>query len=132
LQYKVTQKNGTERAFTPGNYEDNKEPWIYVDIVDGTPLYSSLHKFDSGTGWPSFWKWIDDNMLAYKEDNSLFSKRTEVRSKIADSHLWHIFLDGPADKWGIRHCINGASLKFIPVDELEEKGYWEYVEMFET
>ena len=132
LQYKVTQENGTERAFTEGNYEDNKEPGIYVDIVDGTPLYSSLHKYDSGTGWPSFWQWIDDNMLVYKEDNSLFTKRTEVRSKTADSHLGHIFPDGPADKWGQRHCINGASLKFIPVADLESEWYWKYSEMFQS
>ena len=132
LQYKVTQEDATERAYTPGNYEDNKEPWIYVDVVDGTPLYSSLHKYDSGTGWPSFWEWIDDDMLVYKEDNSLFSARTELRSKIADSHLWHIFTDGPADKWGLRHCINGASLKFIPVADLESEWYWEYMKDFEA
>lgn len=131
LQYRVTQEDGTERAFTEGNYHDNKEAWIYVDIVDGTPLYSSLHKYDSWTGWPSFWQWIDDDMLVYKEDNSFFSKRTEVRSKIADSHLGHIFPDGPSDKWWIRHCINGASLEFIPVDQLEARWYAEYLESFE-
>ena len=131
LQYKVTQKNGTERAFTEWNYHDNTKPWIYVDIVDGTPLYSSIHKYDSGTWWPSFWKSLDDENIYFKEDNSLFSKRTEVRSSQADSHLGHIFPDWPSDKWGMRHCINWASLRFIPYEELESSWYWEYVSLFE-
>lgn len=130
LQYKVTQKNGTERAFSDWNYHDNKKAWIYVDVVDGTALYSSTHKYDSGTWWPSFWRSLDESHLVYKEDNSLFSKRTEVRSKNADSHLGHIFTDGPSDKWGVRHCINGASLLFIPEDKLEEYWYWKYAELF--
>ncbi len=130
LQYRVTQQDGTERAFTEWNYHDSKEAWIYVDIVDGTPLYSSTHKYDSGTGWPSFWQSINDENIFYKEDNSFFSKRTEVRSTQADSHLGHVFPDGPRDKWGIRHCINWASLEFIPYEELENRGYWEYISLF--
>jgi len=130
LQYKVTQQEGTEPAFH-NEYWDNKEAWIYVDIVDGTPLYSSLDKFDSGTGWPSFTKWIDENNLTTHIDTRFFMTRTEVRSKHADSHLGHIFNDAPAELGWIRHCINSASLRFIPVDKLEEEGYEDYVEMFE-
>ncbi len=130
LQYKVTQKNGTERAFSEGNYHDNKQAWIYLDIIDGTPLYASIHKYDSGTWWPSFWKAIDDDKLVYREDNSLFSKRIELRSKKSDSHLGHIFPDGPQDKWGMRHCINGASLYFVSYDDLEETWYGEYKRLF--
>ena len=125
----VTQEDGTEPAFD-NKYWDNKEPWIYVDIVDGTPLYSSLDKFDSGTGWPSFTKWIDEANLTTHIDTRFFMTRTEVRSKHADSHLGHIFNDAPPELGWIRHCINSASLRFISVDSLEEEGYWEYVEMF--
>ena len=130
LQYKVTQEDGTEPAFN-NKYWDNKEPWIYVDIVDGTPLYSSLDKFDSGTGWPSFTKWIDESLLTTHVDTRFFMTRTEVRSTKADSHLGHIFNDAPAELWGIRHCINSASLRFIPVDDLQEEGLEEYLELFQ-
>lgn len=131
LQYKVTQKNGTERAFSDGNYHDNKEPGIYIDIVDGTPLYSSTHKYDSGTWWPSFWRSIDDENIFFQEDNSFFSKRIEVRSKKANSHLGHIFQDGPKEKWWMRHCINGASLYFIHKDDFDTYWYWEYKKLFQ-
>jgi len=130
LQYKVTQEEGTEPAFD-NEYWDNKESWIYVDIVDGTPLYSSLDKFDSGTGWPSFTKWIDEDNLTTHIDTRFFMTRTEVRSKKADSHLGHIFNDAPAELGWIRHCINSAALKFIPVDQLEAEWYGEYMEMFQ-
>lgn len=129
LQYKVTQEEGTEPAFN-NEYWDNKEPWIYVDIVDGTPLYSSLDKFDSGTGWPSFTKWISEENFTIHTDTRFFLTRTEVRSAKADSHLGHIFNDAPPELWWIRHCINSAALRFIPVDQLEDEGYWEYVDMF--
>lgn len=129
LQYKVTQEMWTERSFD-NEYWDNKEAGIYVDIVDGTPLYSSIDKFDSGTGWPSFTKWISEDNFTIHTDTRFFLTRTEVRSASADSHLGHIFNDAPAELWGIRHCINSAALKFIPVDKLIEEGYEEYVEMF--
>lgn len=130
LQYKVTQEEGTEPAFN-NEYWDNKEAGIYVDIIDGTPLYSSLDKFDSGTGWPSFTKGIDERNLTTHTDTRYFMTRTEVRSAKADSHLGHIFNDAPSELWGIRHCINSAALRFIPVEELENEGYDEYVEMFQ-
>ncbi len=129
LQYKVTQKEGTERAFTQGNYQDNKKPGIYVDIVSGEPLFSSIEKFDSGTGWPSFWAPIHKEHIVEKEDRKFFSVRTEVRSKQGDSHLGHVFPDGPKPT-GLRYCINGASLRFIPKEKLKDEGYVEYMKLF--
>ena len=128
LQYKVTQKEGTERAGTyPGH--NSKKPGIYVDIVSGEPLFSSTEKFDSGTGWPSFWAPIHKEEVIEKEDRSLFSVRTEVRSKTADSHLGHVFPDGPKPT-GLRYCINGAALRFIPKDDLAKEGYGAYLKLF--
>lgn len=128
LQYNVTQENGTEPPFN-NDYWDNKEEGLYVDVVSGEPLFSSRDKFDSGSGWPSFVKPITDDNIIYKEDRSLFMKRVEVRSKLADSHLGHVFEDGP-NPTGLRYCINSAALKFIPKDKLEEEGYGEYQYLF--
>lgn len=122
LEYDVTQHEGTERSFTH-EYNDNKEAGIYVDIVTGEPLFTSTHKYDSGTGWPSFTEPIVSDVLVLLEDNSLFGTRTEVRSRVGDSHLGHVFDDGPKDQGGLRYCINGASLKFVPFDEMEAEGY---------
>lgn len=130
LQYDVTQKEATEKPFD-NKYWNNKEDGIYVDIVSGEPLFSSIDKYDSGTGWPSFVKPIDGGYISTKEDRSFFSVRTEVRSKFGDSHLGHVFEDGPKDSTGLRYCINSASLKFIPVSEMEKEGYGEYLYLFE-
>ena len=129
LQFKVTQKNGTERAFE-NKYWDNHEEGIYVDIVSGEPLFSSLDKYESGTGWPSFSKPLASNNIVENEDRTLFMTRTEVRSKHADSHLGHVFDDGPSST-GRRYCMNSASLRFIPRDKLKEEGYGKYEALFE-
>lgn len=130
LQHEVTQKCGTEPPFKNA-YWDNKKPGLYVDIVSGEPLFSSTDKFDSGTGWPSFTKPIEKTNVTTKEDRSLFMKRTEVRSKKGDSHLGHVFDDGPTPS-GLRYCINSASLRFIPVEDLEKEGYGQYKSLFES
>lgn len=122
LQFDVTRKDKTERPFS-NKYWDNKAEGIYVDIVSGEPLFSSKDKYKSGTGWPSFTTPLVASNVAEKDDWSLFGKRTEVRSKNADSHLGHVFDDGPKDKGGLRYCMNSASMKFIPKDQLKALGY---------
>lgn len=122
LQYQVTRENKTERPFN-NEYWDNKEDGIYVDITTGEPLYSSADKYKSGTGWPSFVKPISEDSVVEVDDFSLFGKRVEIRSKIGDSHLGHVFTDGPIERGGLRYCMNSASLRFIAYDDMEEEGY---------
>ncbi|PVA07620.1 peptide-methionine (R)-S-oxide reductase MsrB [Thalassorhabdomicrobium marinisediminis] len=129
-QFHVTQENGTERPWT-GPYLDTKEPGIYVDIVSGEPLFASSDKFDAGCGWPSFTKPIEPAHVTEVTDTSLGMVRTEVRSKHGDSHLGHVFPDGPQDKGGLRYCINGASLRFIPKADMEAEGYGDYINQVE-
>lgn len=127
-QYRVTQENGTERAFT-GEYDKHFEPGIYVDIVSGEPLFASSAKFNSGCGWPAFSKPIDN--VTEHHDASYGMVRTEVRSKHGDSHLGHVFPDGPAEMGGLRYCINSASLRFVPKDQMEAEGYGAYLDQVE-
>ncbi|MCW2688595.1 MAG: methionine sulfoxide reductase [Mycobacterium sp.] len=130
-QYHVTQKNGTERPFT-GEYWDNKDAGIYVDVVSGEPLFASVNKFDSGSGWPSFTKPIDDGNVVKKRDFSHVMMRIEVRSAHGDSHLGHVFPDGPRAEGGQRYCINSAALRFIRLEDLEAEGYGEYTKLFDN
>ena len=129
-QYQVTQENGTEMPFS-GEYNDHKEPGIYVDIVSGEPLFASSDKFESGCGWPSFTKPIEPENEAELRDTTPGMIRVEVRSKHGDSHLGHVFDDGPRDKGGLRYCINSASLRFIPRDRMEAEGYGAYLDQVE-
>jgi len=130
-QYRVTQQSATERPFQ-NEFYDHDEPGIYVDIVSGEPLFSSLDKFDSHCGWPSFTKPLEAENVEEHTDATFGMVRTEVRSTHADSHLGHVFDDGPRDKGGLRYCINSASLRFVPFDELESEGYGEYRKLFEN
>lgn len=129
IQYEVTQNEATERPFS-GEYDDFYEDGIYVDIVSGEPLFSSKDKFDAGCGWPSFSRPIQNTTLTEKEDHKLNRVRTEVRSQKADSHLGHVFPDGPEELGGLRYCINSAALRFIPKADLEKEGYGEFLQYF--
>jgi len=129
MQRSVTQNDGTEPPFR-NEYHDNKAAGLYVDIVSGQPLFSSTDKYDSGTGWPSFTKPIEPNAVTTKTDRGLFMSRTEVRSSGADSHLGHVFDDGPRYAGGLRYCMNSAALRFIAIDELEAEGYGEFRTLF--
>ncbi|MBS9336233.1 peptide-methionine (R)-S-oxide reductase MsrB [Fructobacillus papyrifericola] len=128
-QYEVTQNAGTERPFT-GKYDQWWDDGIFVDVVSGEPLFSSTDKYDSGCGWPAFTKGIDDADLQENTDHSFGMTRTEVRSRDADSHLGHVFPDGPKDKGGLRYCINSASLRFVPKEDMEKEGYGKYLSLF--
>ena len=129
-QYRVTQENGTERPGT-GSYLDNKQAGVYVDIVSGEPLFASSDKYESGCGWPSFTKPIEPAHVAELSDTSLGMTRTEVRSTHGDSHLGHVFPDGPADRGGLRYCINSASLRFVAKDDMQAEGYGDYIDQVE-
>ena len=130
-QYRVTQQSGTEMPGT-GEYLHNHEPGLYVDIVSGEPLFVSSDKFESGCGWPSFTKPVESTHINELRDTSHGMIRTEVRSTHGDSHLGHVFPDGPADRGGLRYCINSASLRFVPLDEMEAQGYGDYLDQVET
>jgi peptide-methionine (R)-S-oxide reductase len=130
-QYLITQENGTEPAFR-NEYWDNKEPGLYVDVVSGEPLFASVSKYDSHSGWPSFTVPVEPGNVVERRDASHGMIRTEVRSAHGDSHLGHVFPDGPAEAGGLRYCINSAALRFIPVDDLEREGYGAYRELFES
>ena len=129
MQYYVTQKDGTEPPYTNA-YWNNTEPGLYVDVVDGTPLFASTTKYKSGTGWPSFWAPVAPSAVTTKEDKSLFMTRTEVRSASSDSHLGHVFEDGP-EPTGLRYCMNSAALRFVPAADLEAEGYGDYARLFD-
>ncbi len=130
MQKYVTQHDGTEKPFDNA-YWDNHADGIYVDVVSGEPLFSSTDKYDSGTGWPSFTKPIESHMIREKTDTKMALPRTEVRSNSGDSHLGHVFTDGPKDKGGMRYCINSAAMRFVPKDQLQTQGYGKYLELFE-
>lgn len=129
-QFAVTKKDGTEPPFR-NEYWDNKEPGLYVDVISGEPLFASVHKFDSGTGWPSFFQPLDKSAVVEKEDISHGRVRVEIRSAKSDAHLGHVFEDGPQPT-GQRYCMNSASLRFVPVDKLEQEGYGKYGSLFES
>ena len=129
--YRVTQENGTEPPFS-GALLNNKEPGVYVDVVSGEPLFASFDKFDSGSGWPSFTRPIDGEHVVEEFDDSHGMRRTEVRSKHGDSHLGHVFPDGPKDETGLRYCINSAALRFVPLDQMEAEGYGHLLHLFDN
>lgn len=130
-QYRVTQEDGTERPFA-NSYWDNKAPGLYVDVVSGEPLFASTDKFDSGSGWPSFTRPVEGAKVVEHSDTKFGMRRTEVRSGGADSHLGHVFPDGPREAGGLRYCINSAALRFVPLPELEAEGYGAYLHLFGT